>query len=75
MADAADITQLRTEQEEELLRRQIAAKASADHALRPKQSCYNCFEPLPDKHLFCDQFCEMDYAARERERRQRLVRT
>lgn len=56
MADEADISQARMEQEEEFRRR-----APRRPELPPKGTCYYCDADLPKPKKFCDRECADGY--------------
>lgn len=48
------------------------ARKAGESALKPKGSCYNCYEELDDSRIFCDSDCQEDYEKRKFSRSQRL---
>lgn len=66
MSDIIDTSQ---EQSEFHLQATISHIRNTSMTLVPKKECYNCFEPLEDKQLFCDSDCSIDYDKRERNKK------
>jgi hypothetical protein len=63
MSDEADLSQERTEREEELRRRAYKPPALEVEATG---NCLNCGEPLSAGQRWCDQDCQHDWQLRKK---------
>lgn len=63
MADDADIAGDNTDKFEADAIKSIS-KASSRRDLLPVGHCYDCHEPVPQHHLFCDWICSMAWHKR-----------
>lgn len=75
MPDVADIAQYHMEEEQRLMLLQRERSKLRPRHLKVTGWCHNCDQKgLPAEALFCDEECEKDWDAREREARQRARR-